>query len=85
MIELITNREIYDKVLCERVGTVEKFLWIATADIKDLRDHVRNAEKKQLGILSGKAKTAPTAQLLDLTTHYISNTGEITRRNKKET
>lgn len=36
MIELITDREIYDKVLCERVGTAERFLWIATADIKDL-------------------------------------------------
>ncbi|MBW1811953.1 MAG: phospholipase, partial [Deltaproteobacteria bacterium] len=41
MIELITDREIYDKVLCERVETAEKFLWIATADIKDL--HVDKA------------------------------------------
>jgi len=36
VIDLITDREIYEKVLCERVGTADRFLWIATADMKDL-------------------------------------------------
>ncbi|MFC1504618.1 phospholipase, partial [Spirochaetota bacterium] len=34
--EFITDREIYEKVILDRVPQVKDFLWIATADIKDL-------------------------------------------------
>ena len=36
MVELITDRDIYEKVICSRVPKAEKFLWLATADLKDL-------------------------------------------------
>ncbi|MBU4487323.1 MAG: phospholipase [Candidatus Delongbacteria bacterium] len=34
--EFITNREIYDKVIQERIPFAEKFVWIGTSDMKDL-------------------------------------------------
>jgi len=37
--EFITNEEIYEKVILERIPSAKKFVWIATSDIKDL--HVK--------------------------------------------
>jgi len=34
-VEFITDREIFERVLAERVPAAERFVWIATADIKD--------------------------------------------------
>ena len=36
MLEFITDRDIYEKVICGRIGKAHKFLWIATSDLKDL-------------------------------------------------
>jgi len=36
MLEFITDIEIYEKVICERVGKARRFIWIATSDLKDL-------------------------------------------------
>ena len=36
MNQFITNREIYEKVICGLVPQARKRLWIATADIKDM-------------------------------------------------
>ncbi len=36
MLEFITDRDIYEKVLCGRIGKARKFVWIATSDLKDL-------------------------------------------------
>jgi len=36
MIEFITDREIYEKVICDRIPKARRFLWLATADLKDL-------------------------------------------------
>ena len=36
MLEFITNSRIYEKVICERIPKAGKFLWLATADLKDL-------------------------------------------------
>ena len=36
MLEFITDRQIYEKVICGRIGKAGKFLWIATSDLKDL-------------------------------------------------
>jgi len=36
MLEFITDREIYEKVVCEQIPEAKKFLWLATADLKDL-------------------------------------------------
>ncbi|MBN1982192.1 MAG: phospholipase D family protein [Chitinivibrionales bacterium] len=36
MLELITDRDIYQKVICDRIPKARQFLWLATADLKDL-------------------------------------------------
>lgn len=36
MLEFITDRDIYEKVIRERVGKAKKFVWMATSDLKDL-------------------------------------------------
>jgi len=36
MLEFITDIEIYEKVICERIVKARKFIWIATSDLKDL-------------------------------------------------
>lgn len=43
MLEFITDREIYEKVICEQVPKAGKFVWLATADLKDL--HVDKNKK----------------------------------------
>ena len=36
MIEFVTDREIYEKVIRKRVAKAKRFIWIATSDLKDL-------------------------------------------------
>ena len=36
MLEFITDREIYERVICNLVPQARDFLWLATADLKDL-------------------------------------------------
>ena len=36
MLEFIADMEIYNKVICEQIPRAKKFLWLATADLKDL-------------------------------------------------
>jgi phosphatidylserine/phosphatidylglycerophosphate/cardiolipin synthase-like enzyme len=36
VLEFITDREIYERVICERVPKAKKFLWLGTANLKDL-------------------------------------------------
>jgi len=36
MIEFISDRDIYQRVILEAIPKTRKFLWIATADIKDM-------------------------------------------------
>ena len=36
MIEFIADRQIYEKVICGRIGKARKFVWMATSDLKDL-------------------------------------------------
>lgn len=36
MLEFITDRQIYEKVITDRIPKARKFLWIGTADLKDL-------------------------------------------------
>ena len=39
MLEFITDKDVYEYVICQKVVQAKKFLWIATSDLKDL--HVR--------------------------------------------
>ena len=43
MTELILNREHYTRLIAEEVGQARAFLWIATADLKDL--HVSRGKR----------------------------------------
>jgi phosphatidylserine/phosphatidylglycerophosphate/cardiolipin synthase-like enzyme len=43
MLEFITDKDVYEKVICGRVAKARKFLWIATSDLKDL--HVEKNSK----------------------------------------
>ena len=36
MTKFVSNREIYEQVVCDRVPLAKKRLWVATADIKDM-------------------------------------------------
>ena len=36
MLEFITDAKIYERVICERIPKARRFLWLATADLKDL-------------------------------------------------
>ena len=36
MLEFITDRDIYEEVICGPVAEARKFVWIATSDLKDL-------------------------------------------------
>ena len=36
MLQFITDRDIYEKVIRGRIGKADRFVWIATSDLKDL-------------------------------------------------
>jgi len=52
MLEFITDRQIYERVLCERIVKAQKFVWIATSDLKDLYVEKAGAMVPFLEILS---------------------------------
>jgi phosphatidylserine/phosphatidylglycerophosphate/cardiolipin synthase-like enzyme len=64
MFEFITDRDIYEKVICGRIDKARKFLWIATSDLKDL--HVDKAGRMVpfLEILSDLVKRQVEIRLL---------------------
>ncbi len=52
MLEFITDREIYEQVICEQVTRARDFAWIATADIKDMYVEKNGRKVPFLEILS---------------------------------
>ena len=48
-VEFITNRRIYEKVICEAVPSASFFVWLATSDLKDL--YVEKGRKKMIPFL----------------------------------
>ncbi len=64
MLEFITDMQIYEKVLCDRIPRARKFLWLGTADLKDL--HVDKAGRMVpfLEILSDLAARQVEIRLL---------------------
>jgi len=47
--EFITNRQIYEKVICEAIPSASLFVWLATSDLKDL--YVGKRRKKMVPFL----------------------------------
>ena len=48
-VEFITNRQIYDKVICGAIPSASLFVWLATSDLKDL--YVGKGRKKMVPFL----------------------------------
>ena len=64
MLEFITDREIYEQVICGRIPQARQFLWLATADLKDLYVDKRGAMAPFLEVLSGLVKKQVAVRLL---------------------
>jgi len=64
MLEFITDRQIYEKVICERIPKAKKFVWLATADLKDLHVEKKGKMVPFLEILSDLAKKKVEIRLL---------------------
>jgi len=64
MLEFITDRDIYEKVICGRIGKARKFLWIATSDLKDLHVDKDGGMVPFLEILSDLIKRQVEIRLL---------------------
>ena len=52
MLEYITDRDIYERVINGRIEKARKFVWIATSDLKDLHVHKGSRMVPFLEILS---------------------------------
>jgi phosphatidylserine/phosphatidylglycerophosphate/cardiolipin synthase-like enzyme len=48
-VEFITNRQIYEKVICGAIPSASCFVWLATSDLKDL--YVEKHRKKMVPFL----------------------------------
>jgi phosphatidylserine/phosphatidylglycerophosphate/cardiolipin synthase-like enzyme len=48
-VEFITNRQIYEKVICGAIPSASLFVWLATSDLKDL--YVEKGRKKMVPFL----------------------------------
>ena len=64
MLEFITDRDIYEKVICGRIGKTRKFLWIATSDLKDLHVDKDGGMVPFLEVLSDLIKRQVEIRLL---------------------
>ncbi len=63
-IEFITDKAIYEKVILEALPKAKKFLWIATADIKDLHMHKGRTMVPLLEVLSDLIKKKVAVRLI---------------------
>jgi hypothetical protein len=62
-INFITNEQLYKQAI-EPVAGATSFVWIGTADIKDLHVHYKGAVKSFLAVLDGLAKKKVAIRLL---------------------
>ncbi|MCK4979720.1 MAG: phospholipase D family protein [Candidatus Delongbacteria bacterium] len=74
-IEFITDRNIYERVILDRIPKAKKFLWIGTSDMKDL--YVKKAKKMVpfLEILSDLVKKGVSLRII-----HAKEPGEAYRR-----
>jgi phosphatidylserine/phosphatidylglycerophosphate/cardiolipin synthase-like enzyme len=62
--EFITDRQIYERVIQQAVPTAKQFLWLATADLKDLHVHRGKRMVPFLAVLSELIDTGVAVRLL---------------------
>jgi len=64
MLEYITDREIYEQVICGQIPKAGQFLWLATSDLKDLYVDKSGAMVPFLEVLSDLVKKQVAVRLL---------------------
>ena len=62
--ELITDRQIYERVLLERIPMASEFLWLGTSDLKDLHVDKNGRMVPFLQILSDLVKRRVSVRLI---------------------
>jgi len=62
--EFITDREIYQRVLLERIPKATEFLWLGTSDLKDLHVDKNGRMVPFLGVLSDLIKRQVSVRLI---------------------
>jgi len=75
MLEFVTDRQIYEKVVIERIPKARKFLWLGTSDLKDLHVDKAGAMVPFLEILSDLVERQVEIRLL-----HAKEPGEAFRR-----
>lgn len=63
-IEFITDRGIYDRVILEAIPDAQQYVWIATADLKDLHVRKRGRMVPFLEILSDLVERGVSVRLI---------------------
>jgi phosphatidylserine/phosphatidylglycerophosphate/cardiolipin synthase-like enzyme len=64
MLKFVTDREIYEEVVCGAIPKAKRLLWLATADLKDLHVHKQGKMVPFLEILSDLATKNVEIRLL---------------------
>lgn len=65
MTQFLSNREIYERVVCGIVPQVRERLWIATADIKDMYVEPPSRVSRAMEARSGGREMVPFLEVLD--------------------
>ena len=64
MLEFVTDREIYEQVVCGAIPRAKRLLWLATADLKDLYVHKPGGMVPFLEVLSDLVNRSVEIRLL---------------------
>lgn len=64
MIAFVRDRQIYERVICEQVPRARQFVWLATADLKDMYVHKQSSMVPFLEVLSDLAGRQVEIRLL---------------------
>ena len=64
MLKFITDRQIYDEVVCGMIPRARRLLWLATADLKDLHVHKQGRMVPFLEVLSDLVRGNVEVRLL---------------------
>ena len=64
MIEFVADREIYEKVICGFLRRAERFVWLATSDLKDMYVDSNGEMVPLLGVLSSLVRKNVEIRLL---------------------
>lgn len=75
MLKFITDKQIYDEVICGMIPRARRLLWLATADLKDLHVHKGGRMAPFLEVLSDLVRENVEIRLL-----HAKEPGPIFRR-----